>query len=116
MWSTILLCFSALCFISVFGIHIYIINRDRYIYTRPTLLSFIPHLSGFVLAVIPECLAFGIYWIWMFLINIAVVFLLGPPFTRFFLRRFASGKGLGLDMYIALIIAIITLAIGWIIK
>lgn len=30
MLSTILLCISALCFIAVFGIHIYIINSDDF--------------------------------------------------------------------------------------
>ena len=104
MLSTILLCISALCFIAVFGIHIYIINSDDfYGYTRSQLLKSIPWLSGHVLAVIPECLVFEIYWIWMFLINLAIVY-----------RRLASGKGLGIDMFIALVIAIITLIIGYI--
>lgn len=115
MLSTILLCLSALSFIAVFGIHIYIINSGEfYGYTRSLLLKSIPWLSGHVLAVIPECLAFEVYWIWMFLINLAIVYLLGPTFTRFFIRRFASGKGLGIDMFIALIIAIVTLIIGYI--
>lgn len=115
MLSTILLCISALCFIAVFGIHIYIINSDDfYGYTRSQLLKSIPWLSGHVLAVIPECLVFEIYWIWMFLINLAIVYIIGPSFTRFFIRRLASGKGLGIDMFIALVIAIITLIIGYI--
>lgn len=117
MLSTILLCISALCFIAVFGIHIYIINSGGfYGYTRSLLLKSIPWLSGHVLAVIPECLAFEIYWIWMFLINLAIVYLLGPILTRLFLREFSSGKGLGLDMFIAFIIGIVVLIIGWIIK
>lgn len=50
----------------------------------------------------------------MFLINLAIVYIIGPSFTRFFIRRLASGKGLGIDMFIALVIAIITLIIGYI--
>lgn len=117
MLSTILLCLSALCFIAVFGLHIYIINScDFYGYTNSPLLKSVPWLSGHVLAVIPECLAFEVYWIWMSLINLAVVYLLGPTFTRFYIRRFARGKGLGVDMFTALVIAIVALIIGWVIK
>ena len=50
----------------------------------------------------------------MFLINLAIVYIIGPSFTRFFIRRLASGKGLGIDMFIALVIAIKTLIIGYI--
>lgn len=113
MLSTILLCLSALCFIAVFGIHIYIINSGEfYGYTRSLLLRSIPWLSGHVLAVIPECLLFEVYWIWMFFINLAVVYLLGPTFTRFYIRRFARGKGLGVDMFTALVIGVVMLIIG----
>lgn len=115
MLSTILLCLSALCFIAVFGIHIYIINSGEvYGYTRSLILRSIPWLSGHVFAVIPECLAFEVYWIWMFLINLAVVYLLGPTFTRFYIRRFARGKGLVVDMFTALVIAIVALIIGYV--
>lgn len=115
MLSTILLCLSALCFIAVFGIHIHIINSDDfYGYTSSPLLKSIPWLSAHVLAVIPECLAFEVQWIWMFLINLAVVYLLGPVFTRFYIRRFARGKWLGVDMFTALVIATVTLIIGYI--
>lgn len=115
MLSTIILCVSAICFIAVFGIHIYIINsNDYYGYISSPLLKSIPWISGHVLAVIPECLAFDIYWIWMFFINLAVLYILGPAFTRFFLRRFASGKGLGIDMFVGLIVGVVTLIIGWI--
>lgn len=113
MLSTILLCLSALCFIAVFGIHIYIINSDDfYGYTSSPLLKSVPWLSAHVLAVIPECLAFEVYWIWMFLVNLAVVYTVGPVFTRFFLKRFASGKGLGIDMFTAFIVGMVALIIG----
>lgn len=117
MLSSIILCVSALCFIAVFGIHIYAANNNEfYSYTRSLLWKIIPWLSGFVLAVIPECMAFDIFWLWMFLINLVIVFLLGPLFTRFFLREFASGKGPGTDIITALVIAIVTLIIGGITK
>ena len=63
-------------------------------------------ISGFILSVIPECLIFNITWYWMFLINIVGVYILGPIITKFFLVRMASGKGLGMDAFIALIIGI----------
>lgn len=113
MLSIILLCLSALCFIAVFGIHIHIINSDDfYGYTSSPLLKSIPWLSGHVLAIIPECLAFEVFWIWMFFINLAIVYLLGPAFTRFYIRRFARGKGLGVDMFTALVAGMVLLIIG----
>ena len=52
----------------------------------------------------------------MFLINIAGIYILGPIITKFFLVRMASGKGLGMDAFIALIIGIITLILGFIFR
>ena len=48
----------------------------------------------------------------MFLINIVGVYILGPIITKFFLVRMASGKGLGMDAFIALIIGIVALIVG----
>lgn len=76
------------------------------------ILSSIPWISGFILAVIPECLVFGIAWYWMFLINILIVIILGPIITKFYLAKLASGKGLGMDALISLIVAIVLLIIG----
>ena len=73
-------------------------------YLSSPLLSSIPWISGFILAVIPECLIFNVTWYWMFLINIVGIYILGPIITKFFLVRMASGKGLGMDAFIALII------------
>ena len=73
-------------------------------YLSSPLLSSIPWISGFILAVIPECLIFNVTWYWMFII------------TKFFLVRMASGKGLGMDAFIALIIGIITLILGLIFR
>ena len=81
-------------------------------YLSSPLLSSIPWSSGFILAVIPECLIFNITWYWMFLINIVGIYVLGPIITKFFLVRMASGKGLAIDAFIALIIGIIALIIG----
>ena len=81
-------------------------------YFSSPLLSSIPWISGFILAVIPECLIFNVTWYWMFLINIVSVYVLGPIITKFFLVRMASGKGLGMDAFTALIIGIIALIVG----
>ena len=77
---------------------------------------FRPHYYLLYLAVIPECLIFNVTWYWMFLINIAGIYILGPIITKFFLVRMASGKGLGMDAFIALIIGIITLILGLIFR
>ena len=61
-------------------------------------------------------LRFNVTWYWMFLINIAGIYILGPIITKFFLVRMASGKGLGMDAFIALIIGIITLILGLIFR
>mgnify|MGYP000847240221 FL=1 len=79
-------------------------------------LSHIPWISGFILAVIPECLIFNIAWYWMFLINIAGSCILWPIVTKFYLGRMASGKGLGMDAFIALIIGVVTLFLGLIFR
>ena len=85
-------------------------------YLSSPLLSSIPWISGLILAVIPECLIFNVTWYWMFLINIAGIYILGPIITKFFLVRMASGKGLGMDAFITLIIGIITLILGLIFR
>ena len=51
-------------------------------YLSSPLLSSIPWISGFILAVIPECLIFNVTWYWMFLINIAGIYILGPIITK----------------------------------
>ncbi len=52
----------------------------------------------------------------MFLINIVGVYILGPIITKFFLVRMTSGKGLGMDAFIALIIGIVALIVGLIFR
>lgn len=85
-------------------------------YLSSPLLSSIPWISGFILAVIPECLIFNVVWYWMFLINIAGIYIWGPIITKFFLVCMASDKGLGVDAVIALIIGIIALIVGLIFR
>lgn len=118
--STVLLVLSTICFISAYGTHIFAKNSsdcgDWCGYMAVPWMSAIPWISGFILAVIPETLLFNIYWLWMFLINLVIVFILGPTLTTLFLRAFKSGKGAGLDIIISIIIGIITLLIGAIIK
>ena len=119
MFSTICLIISIICFISVYGCHMTLKNGDPLSYAgylSSPLLSSIPWISGFILAVIPECLIFNVTWYWMFLINIVGIYILGPIITKFFLVRMASGKGLGMDAFIALIIGIITLILGLIFR
>lgn len=112
--SSTLLVISTICFISAWWIHM-IASQDistRCGYMRVPLMSAIPWISGFILAVIPETALFDIKWYWMFLINIPIVCIGGFPFAVLFLKWFASGVGAGLDVIISLVIGIITLTIG----
>lgn len=112
--STFLLIFSAICFIAAFGIHMYAKNDVMAWcgYMASPLFSAVPWISGYVLAVIPECLLFDLFWLWVFFINLIIVGVGGPLFARIFIRMFSSGKGAGLDILIALIVGLVTLAIG----
>lgn len=114
--SAFLFIVSALCFIAAFGVHLYGKNNDWCGYMEVPWMSAIPWISGFILAVIPETLLFNIDWWWMFLINIPVVYILGPLFTQIIMRRIASGKGAGVDVLVSMAIAIITLIIGVVIR
>lgn len=116
--STFCFIISTMCFISAFGAHIQGSNRvDGWCpYMEIPWMSAIPWISGFVLAVIPETYLFDIRWWWLFLINIPLVYIVGPLFTGIVMRRIASGKGTGYDVLISIIIAIVTLIIGILIK
>lgn len=48
----------------------------------------------------------------MFLINLVVVFVLGPLLARMFLKRFATGKGAGYDIIVAMVLGTVALVIG----
>jgi hypothetical protein len=112
---TFFLIVSAILFIATFGIHIMINSGDQFdkpLYTRDSIISSIPWISGFVLPVIPFTLVLEFHWVAIFFINLAVVYILGPILTRGFLVRFASGKGLGHDMMYSFIGGIFTLIIG----
>ncbi|MFR9534137.1 MAG: hypothetical protein SNG49_04790 [Rikenellaceae bacterium] len=113
MITTIILAISAVGFISSWGCHgISLYNNDYCMYQGIPILSSVPIISGFILAVIPECLIFNIAWYWMFLINAIGLFLIGPFITRLYLVMLASGKGFGVDCFRALILGIISLIIG----
>lgn len=116
--DVLFLAISAISFIAAFGIHIQASHSsDGWCgYMAIPWMSAIPWISGFVLAVIPQSLLFNISWWWLFLINIPVVYILGPLFTGFILRRIASGKGAGIDVITSLCIAVITLVIGIILR
>lgn len=116
--STFLLILSTICFIAAFGIHMCakgLAETDFGAYcgymSVPWMCA-IPWISGFILAVIPETILSGISWIWVFLINALVVFILGPALTNVYMKRLASGKGAGVDIIIALLIGITTLIIA----
>lgn len=112
--STFLLIISAICFISAFGIHMFAKHNvlDWCGYMSVPILSMIPWVSGFILAVIPETLFLQMDWWWVFLLNIPFLLLFGPFLTKMFLRRLSSGKGAGVDILIALITGIVTLTIA----
>jgi hypothetical protein len=110
-----LLVVSVICFISAYGTHMFAKNNPMSWcgYMDVPFMAAIPWISGFLLAVIPEVILFNsINWVWILLGNAVIVFILGPVISRFFLVRFASGKGAGYDIMIALIIGGVTLGIA----
>lgn len=116
--KTFLLLISVICFISAYGSHMFAKNDPLGWcgYMINPVLSAIPWISGFVLAVIPEVILLeDVFWIWIFLGNAVLVFILGPAITQFVLRRIASGKGAGVDIIVSLIIGFTTLGISFII-
>ncbi len=111
----ILLLISVIGFISAYGLHMFA-KCDPLSwcgYMANPALSAIPWISGFVLAVIPEAILLeDVFWLWIFLGNAVLVFILGPTITGFVLRRIASGKGAGVDILVSLIIGFTTLGIS----
>ena len=112
-----LLLISVISFISAYGSHMFAKNAPLGWcgYMVNPILSAIPWISGFVLAVIPEVILFeDVFWLWIFLGNAVLVFILGPTITKFVLKRIASGKGAGVDILVTLIIGFTTLGISFI--
>jgi len=113
------LLFSSTCFISCFGIHSIIENDDYWdkpLYTTKPFLASIPWICGFVFPVIPFCLIFQQNWFATFILNATLVYFAGPILTKGILVRFASGKGLGRDMFNSLIWGLVFLIIGAVIR
>lgn len=79
-------------------------------------MSAIPWISGFILPVIVWTQITDYNWFALFIVNFAVVWLIGPWLTKGFLVRFASGEGLGKDMFTAFVAGIVVLIIGLFIK
>jgi hypothetical protein len=108
-----------LLFISTFGIHILILNSDKWEqppYTDHPILSLIPWISGYVFSVVPIVMTFHLNWIAVFFINILVTKYLGAYITHGYLKRFASGKGLAKDLISSFFSAFIILIILTILK
>jgi hypothetical protein len=117
--SAILLVIAAILFITTFGIYSVAHNTQIARFGKSTIKSTViifALISGFVLPVIPFTIIFKINFIWVFLINIPVVWIIGPIITKVIWERFASGKGLGQDMLYSFIAGIIALIIGIVIK
>jgi hypothetical protein len=118
-FSSGLLILSAIHFISTFGVHvIYVTNGndlDKPMYAYNPILSAIPWISGYILPVIPLSMVIPLHWGFVFLINLAIVWLLGPSLTRMFLKRWHSLRGYGYDRFFALVSGIVIFVIGLII-
>jgi hypothetical protein len=113
--SIILLVVAAILFITTFGIYSIMHNTQVERLGTSTVKSsiiVIAIVSGFILPVIPFTLIFNINFIWVFFINIPLVWIFGPIITKLILGRLATGKSLGQDMLYSLIGGIIALIIG----
>ena len=128
MIETICLTISAICFISSYGCHMILYKMyESYIdngsdlwldlpgYLENPFLCNIPIISGLILAVIPECFLFNLSWYWVTILNIVVIFILGPLITKLYLFLMASKKGPGYDVLNSLLIGIISFILGIII-
>jgi hypothetical protein len=108
-----------LLFISTFGIHVLILNSDKWEqppYTEHSVLSLIPWISGYVFSVVPIVMTFQVNWIAVFFVNILVTKYFGANITHGYLKRFASGKGLAKDLVSSFFAASVTLIILTILK
>ena len=118
--AIVILIISAILFTSTFGIHSAILNGVEFgrkpMYLDNPFMSVIPWISGFIFPVIIWTQITDYNWIALFIVNFAAVFLVGPWLTRGFLARFASGKGLGQDMFTAFVAGIVALIIGLLVK
>lgn len=85
-------------------------------YVDNPLITTISILSGLVLPVFTWTRIFEYHWFFMILANLMIVFFLMPLITILYLKRFATGKGLGFDMIVTLVIGIILYTIGMIIS
>lgn len=106
---------SSVFFISSCGIHLEIMNEnefDRPPYTRNKLIVGLLWISGFVFPVISWVQITELHWLALFFINMALVIYIGPNITEGYLKRLASGKGLGQDMITAFVAGVVTLLIG----
>lgn len=106
---------SSVLFISSCGIHLRIMSEneiDRPPYTRNKPIVGLLWMSGFVFPVIPWIKITELHWLALFFINMALVFFIGPNITEGYLKRLASGKGLGQDMITAFVAGLVTLLIG----
>lgn len=112
--STIFLIVSTISFIATWGVHMLakngVFGYNSYLFV-PWKCA-IPWISGFGLAVIPETFLLNISWYWVVLINIPITIMLGFWSAKIILRWFASGKGVGLDLIISIIVGFVFLAIG----
>lgn len=107
MVATILFSISALSFISSFGC--YLCNRNI---SGNFLSSIIPSVSAFILAVIPERLIFNIAWIWIFMLNVIVVYNFSTFIAKLYLKSVPNRKNFYRDSINATIIGLITLFFG----
>jgi hypothetical protein len=110
---------SSFLFIVSYGTNVIVLNGDRFdrpLYTDHPLFSIIPWISGFLLSTIPISFVIELNWFFILIINFIVAIILGPTFANFYLVRFASGKGLGIDVFQSFIFALILMIIGMVLK
>ncbi len=116
MSPTVYFAVSAICFITTFESHMMLKAQPPIswpAYMSSPLLNLIPKVSGFILAVIPECFIFDIAWYWMFLINAIGISILGPFIGNFLLAIFVrDNEHYGISAFVSFIIAIISLILG----
>jgi hypothetical protein len=108
--TTVLLIISALLFIATFGIYMNIRNTNHE-HIGGLNMSLLPWISGFILPIIPFTLVFEVHWLAVFVLNIVVVYVIGPAIARAYLVRFSSGF-LKKDVFYSFVGGLVVFIIG----
>ncbi len=113
--SVAFLILSAILFWATFGIHSNLIITERYnqkLVLSKVLLKIFSICSSFILPVISLKFVLNIHWVFVFIICLAIVWLIGPIITKVFINGSGMRNRLDYLMLYTFIVGLIFLFIG----